>query len=63
MKIKSIDGWTVTTEPPFIRAKHRRYGDIVVNAEMMGACAALNLLTHRMDGMEARGERRMGNPR
>ena len=38
--VKSTDGWKVTVEKPFLRAKHRNYGDLVVNVEMMGALEA-----------------------
>ena len=60
---KSADGWTVSVEKPCMRAKHRNYGDIVVNVEMMGALEAMHLLTNRMDLAEVMGDRRMGNPR
>ena len=61
--VKSADGWKVTVEKPFIRAKHRNYGDLVVNVEMMGALEAMRMIAFKMDEMEVMGDRRMGKPR
>lgn len=51
--IKTPDGWKVTLEPPFLRAKHRKYGDVVVNmGELEGLSAALGLLSNKVHGMQ-----------